>query len=231
MVNRAPDRLAQAERDLDHARHSVAAGDYEWACFAAQQAAENAVKGALLALGGEGWGHGVTRLLTDFAQHQSVVAEIVDAARRLDKHYMPTRYPNGFPAGSPKDYYTSQESEQAIADATAILPALPPVDSSTVRPCSKRCARRPAEPGWSAPAYVRFTSLDPTPTALRHHIVTLTCSWWPTRRPTAVTSTTAVRQSSWMFRSRSTCSFSCSPKLRRAALPAAASPRPRCATP
>ncbi len=120
MANRAGDWLAQAERDLQHARHSRDAGDYEWACFAAQQAAEKAVKAALLALGGEGWGHSVTRLLADLAQRQTVATDLLDAARRLDKHYLPTRYPNSFPSGAPRDYYTAQEAQQAIVDAAAI---------------------------------------------------------------------------------------------------------------
>ena len=65
MANRAVDWLAQAERDLQHARHSLEAGDFEWACFAAQQSAEKAAKAAFLALGGEGWlpGWGAQRLL------------------------------------------------------------------------------------------------------------------------------------------------------------------------
>ncbi len=120
MANRAPDWFAQATRDLEHARHALDDGDYEWACFAAQQAAEKAVKAAILALGGEGWGHSVTRLLLDLGQLRPVPPELVDAARRLDKHYLPTRYPNGFPAGAPKDYYTAQEGGQAIADAAAV---------------------------------------------------------------------------------------------------------------
>ncbi len=120
MANRAIDWPAQAERDLQHARHSVAAGDFDWACFAAQQAAEKAAKAALMALGGEGWGHSVTRLLVDLSQRLPVPDELLAAARRLDKHDIPSRYPNGFPAGAPKDYYTKPEADQAIADATAI---------------------------------------------------------------------------------------------------------------
>ena len=44
MANRAPDWLAQAQRDFEHAEQSRGAGRHEWACFAAQQAAEKAVK-------------------------------------------------------------------------------------------------------------------------------------------------------------------------------------------
>jgi HEPN domain-containing protein len=44
MVDRSKDWFAQAERDLDHARSSQKEGRHEWACFAAQQSAEKAIK-------------------------------------------------------------------------------------------------------------------------------------------------------------------------------------------
>ncbi|HDL85732.1 MAG TPA: HEPN domain-containing protein, partial [Candidatus Acetothermia bacterium] len=44
MPNRALDWLTQAHRDVEQAQDSRAAGRHEWACFAAQQAAEKAVK-------------------------------------------------------------------------------------------------------------------------------------------------------------------------------------------
>jgi len=44
MVMRVRDWMRQAEKDLGHARRSLDGGDYEWACFSAQQAAEKAVK-------------------------------------------------------------------------------------------------------------------------------------------------------------------------------------------
>jgi HEPN domain-containing protein len=44
VANRARDWLEQALRDLAQAEDSRKAGRHEWACFAAQQAAEKAVK-------------------------------------------------------------------------------------------------------------------------------------------------------------------------------------------
>jgi HEPN domain-containing protein len=41
--------------------------------------------------------------------------------KRLDKHYIPTRYPNGFDTGAPTDYYTDEEAERAIAEGGRIL--------------------------------------------------------------------------------------------------------------
>ena len=63
MVSRAEDWLRQALRDLEHARRSLKFGDYEWACFAAQQAAEKSVKALYQKLGIEVWGHSVSRML------------------------------------------------------------------------------------------------------------------------------------------------------------------------
>ena len=44
MANRSADRLRPAEADMRHAMHAREAGDYDWACFAAHQAAEKALK-------------------------------------------------------------------------------------------------------------------------------------------------------------------------------------------
>ena len=63
MPNRAQDWFLQAEHDWQHARRARVAGDHDWACFAAQQAAEKAVKALHQAHGQEAWGHSVLRLL------------------------------------------------------------------------------------------------------------------------------------------------------------------------
>ena len=118
---RSGDWLAQAERDLEHARHSVELGDYEWACFAAQQAAEKAVKALVLHLGGQPWGHSVTRLAESVAERCEVSEELLDAARRLDRHYILPRYPNGFDRGHPAMYYSRSDGEAAVRDAEGIL--------------------------------------------------------------------------------------------------------------
>lgn len=54
MSNRADDGLALGEHDLQHARNALEDGDYDWACFAAHQAAEKSLKALLLKRGGEG---------------------------------------------------------------------------------------------------------------------------------------------------------------------------------
>jgi HEPN domain-containing protein len=120
VANRAKDWLKQAEGDLQHSKNAKKAGDYDWACFAAQQSAEKAVKGLILSKGGEGWGHSVMKLLKDLSLLIEVPETLIRSAMRLDKHYIPTRYPNGFDSGAPKEYYTDDEADGAIGDAQAI---------------------------------------------------------------------------------------------------------------
>jgi HEPN domain-containing protein len=122
MTSRWVDWFRQAEADLTHARHALEGGHHEWACFAAQQAAEKALKAVHGTRGQDAWGHSVTELLEALAPHEPAIDDVMlDRGRALDKLYVPTRYPNGLPAGAPVDYYTRSEAERAIGDAEAIL--------------------------------------------------------------------------------------------------------------
>ena len=121
MAERAEDWYAQAERDLEHAELSRAAGHHEWACFAAQQAAEKALKAMHQRLGQEAWGHVVRTLLEDLPAERRPDIDLIDRARVLDSFYIPTRYANGHPAGAPRDHYGDLQSREAIDHARAIL--------------------------------------------------------------------------------------------------------------
>jgi HEPN domain-containing protein len=122
MASRAQDWFRQAEGDLAHARHALEDQDYDWACFAAQQAAEKAAKAAHQALGQEAWGHSVTELLLALQGDVPAIDQgVLDAARALDKWYVATRYPNGLPSGAPTDYYTKPEATRAIQEAERVL--------------------------------------------------------------------------------------------------------------
>jgi HEPN domain-containing protein len=119
MPNRAKDWLAQALRDLEQAEASRRDGRHEWACFAAQQAAEKAVKAVHLARGQEAWGHVVGRLILDLPV--PFPADLVDKARVLDNFYLPTRYANGHPEGPPFEHYGPLQSEEALRHAGEIV--------------------------------------------------------------------------------------------------------------
>lgn len=121
MTDRSGDWMVQAERNLAQAQESAVSGRHEWSCFAAQQAAEMAVKALHLKLGQEGWGHVVRRLLEELPSGVSVSEELLDAARVLDAYYIPTRYPNGHPAGAPGEHYGQFQSNEAMHRAGQIV--------------------------------------------------------------------------------------------------------------
>jgi HEPN domain-containing protein len=121
MPERHEDWWQQARWDLDHARLAAREGHFEWAAFAAQQAAEKACKALHLSLASAAWGHDLTQLLSVLPAGYEPTPDLVERAKALDKHYLPARYPNGFDAGTPREHYTRREAEQAIADAEAIL--------------------------------------------------------------------------------------------------------------
>ena len=121
MPNRSRDWLNQATRDVEQAEDSRRAARHEWACFAAQQAAEKAVKALHLHLGQEAWGHVVARLLQELPDTIRVPGELVEKGRVLDSFYIPPRYPNSHPEGAPFEHYGPLQSEEAIRYAHEIL--------------------------------------------------------------------------------------------------------------
>jgi HEPN domain-containing protein len=121
MAERSADWFRQAESDLRHARHASDDGDYDWAAFASHQAAEKAIKALFQKLHLDAWGHVLSMLLTSLPLEARPDLALVDRAKELDKHYIPTRYPNGFERGAPADFYTHKEAQDAIANAEAIV--------------------------------------------------------------------------------------------------------------
>lgn len=113
--------MDQAQGDLKHARGDIDGGYYNWACFSAQQAAEKALKAVFQKMGAEAWGYSVADLLLELFRSHKGPQALMDAAMELDKAYIPTRYPNALPSGSPKDRYTKTEAERLTDYAEKII--------------------------------------------------------------------------------------------------------------
>ncbi len=47
--------------------------------------------------------------------------EVLEAARELDRHYIPSRYPNAHPAGTPHEAYDEPTAKRAIELAKLIV--------------------------------------------------------------------------------------------------------------
>lgn len=115
--------LAQARADLKAARGSMQNESFEWACFQAQQAGEKALKSSWYFCAGEPWGHSLVRLLQELpdpSMRQNLL-NLFPHAKKLDKLYIPTRYPNGLPDLTPAEVFTEEEAHQAIDTAREVI--------------------------------------------------------------------------------------------------------------
>jgi len=116
--------LTQAENDLALAHLACDNGYLAQACFFASQAAEKALKSALLELGQE---PPHTHVLTDLTA--ALAANGLDVAaldrlplRRLSRMAITSRYP--LDATPPSELFDREETEQALETAAAVIRAL-----------------------------------------------------------------------------------------------------------
>jgi HEPN domain-containing protein len=113
--------LIQARWDLKAARDSATAGNFEWACFQAQQAAEKAPKSFLYRAGAEPLAlHSLRRLVGECEKISPEWATLRPAAE-LDRYYLPTRYPNGLPDDVPHEYFTAEAAEECLSLASSVI--------------------------------------------------------------------------------------------------------------
>lgn len=114
--------IKQGERDLEAAKELLDHEMYETVCFLCQQAAEKMLKGLLY---GKGYRniitHSVKKLFSDVASEFDEVKPLNEECIELDKQYIPSRYPDAFPEGSPYEYYTENDAKKCINYATLIL--------------------------------------------------------------------------------------------------------------
>lgn len=120
-MQRSADWLKQAKRDLEKAKLDLDNRFFEWCCFTAQQAAEKAVKAVYQFKNESARGHSVTKLLLGLSGEHKASEELLNAGRILDRYYIESRYPNGFPEGSPMDYFDKKIAQEAYDAADKII--------------------------------------------------------------------------------------------------------------
>lgn len=118
------ERWQQAADDaLTGARTQREARSAHWACFLAEQASQLSIKGLLHAVGAPAWGHDLVdlgdRLAVEF--DRELPSDLADSLRRLSRHYIPTRYPDAHPSGTPGGHYGTTDADEAITDAQRVL--------------------------------------------------------------------------------------------------------------
>lgn len=79
------------------------------------------MKAVFQGMGAEAWGCSVSDLLMELAKTHEVPESLIDGALELDKAYIPARYPDAHPSGSPRRRFTREEARRLIGHATAIL--------------------------------------------------------------------------------------------------------------
>lgn len=121
MANRAFDWFLQAKRDYEKATLDWKHGFYEWCCFTAQQAGEKAIEALYYKNNQSVRGHSLVRMLEGLASQVAVPEELYHYARILDRYYREARYPNGFPEGSPFEFFDETIAKEALYAARAIL--------------------------------------------------------------------------------------------------------------
>ena len=144
LAGRSRDWWSQAVRNLKFAQESINGEWHEWACFAAHQAAEMAVKALCLHLGRQPKGNVVSRLLNELPGSTSVDEEVLESAKVLDTFYIPTQYPDSHALGAPYEHYGPLQSQGAIACATRVLDFVRGVVDSGTAPGPRTRRRKKA---------------------------------------------------------------------------------------
>jgi HEPN domain-containing protein len=116
--------LTQAEDEFADADELRKRGRFYLALFHFQQAAEKAVK-AYLYLKMKSievfYTHSLDDLLKMAIEADKSFTEIAQA-KKLDRYYIPTRYPNGLPGGVPSRYFDDpEEAEEAMLLAKGVI--------------------------------------------------------------------------------------------------------------
>jgi len=95
---------------------------FDKGCFIAQQAGEKALKACLYAVGRRSLiGHSLFELSSELSKQNSRFSPLLDAAKQLDRFYIPTRYPNGLPGGSPFQVFDHQDLKKAVEALEQIM--------------------------------------------------------------------------------------------------------------
>ncbi len=116
--------LTQAEDEFADADELRKRGRFYLALFHFQQAAEKAMK-AYLYLKTKSIEVFYTHSLDDLLRLASEADKSTSAiatAKKLDRYYIPTRYPNGLPGGVPSRYFDDpKEAEEAMLLAKQVI--------------------------------------------------------------------------------------------------------------
>ncbi len=120
-MQRARDWLGEAEAELRAARHLFQGGHWAWCCFTSHQAAEKALKALGEHFRNPQFGHNLNLLREAIEQYVVIPESVRMASARLNRYYIPTRYPNAFDRGIPAEQFFEPDARQALEDAEEVV--------------------------------------------------------------------------------------------------------------
>lgn len=113
----------QARYDLKAAEWNLEGEFFNTACFLAQQSAEKGLKSFLYYVGSRRKAlltHSLVEMVQEAGKKLAHLLDLLEDARKLDMHYIPSRYPNGLPGGTPHQFYSRNMAKDAIEAARRI---------------------------------------------------------------------------------------------------------------
>ena len=119
-MQRARDWLKEAYAELQAGRDLIKGGHWAWCCFTCQQAAEKALKAICEHSRSPQFGHNLNLLLQAVDTHKAVSESLRRACARLNRYYIPTRYPNAFDRGAAADQFFEPDAHQALQDTEEV---------------------------------------------------------------------------------------------------------------
>jgi HEPN domain-containing protein len=116
--------LSQAENDLGAAQLMEERAYYAQACFMCHQVAEKALK-ALAYYRGDRYvtGHSLLDLLQKISGTYPDMSQFEGFMGILNQYYVPTRYPDALPGGTPFETYNQRQAREAVDGASLLVDA------------------------------------------------------------------------------------------------------------
>lgn len=116
------DWLIEALDDYQAALDLYKHGRFSKVCYLSHQAAEKAVKAlSIKKLHKYPTIHSVAEILRRLSKKLNIPEKLIEAGRKLDKHYILSRYPNAWPYGAPCQHYTKEDAEEALKNAREVI--------------------------------------------------------------------------------------------------------------
>ena len=120
-MQRDQDWLREAQAEFRATQDLLRGGHWSWCCFTAQQAAEKALKAICERLRRPHFGHNLNVLRQAIEDRTTVPEAVRLACARLNRYYIPTRYPDAFDRGAPADQFFDADAQQAVRDAEEVM--------------------------------------------------------------------------------------------------------------